>query len=83
MEFYPKRSTYRARLQEEKFNRIDEQFERLKNENYIESASDQYNTNDYENAISNTYAKAKKYKRKAKKLYNNLQKLKIHYDKAK
>ena len=83
MEFYPKRSTYRARQHEEKFNRIDEQFERLKNENYIESASDQYNTNDYENAISNTYAKAKKYKRKAKKLYNNLQKLKIHYDKAK
>ena len=78
-----KRSTYRARQYEDKFNKIDEQFDKLDDENYIESTEDQYNTNDYENAISNTYAKAKRYKRKAKKLYNNLQKLKAHYDKAK
>jgi chromosome segregation ATPase len=45
--------------------------------------SERYNTKDYENVISTTYAKAKKYKRKAKKLYANLQKLKSHYAKAK
>lgn len=50
---------------------------------YQETNSDQYVTADYENVINTTYAKAKKYKRKAKKLYSNLQKLKAHYTKAK
>lgn len=83
LENQQKRSTYRPRPFDENFNRRDDQFERTNDEKYLETGSDQYNTNDYENAISNTYAKAKKYKRKAKKLYNNLQKLKTHYDKAK
>jgi len=58
---------------------------------YPENYSDQnmqpeevnYETNDYENAVASTYAKAKKYKRKAKKLYKNLEKMKAHYSKAK
>lgn len=56
-----------------------------KGDNYGDEniASERYNTKDYENVISTTYAKARKYKRKAKKLYTNLQKLKSHYTKAK
>lgn len=42
-----------------------------------------YSTNEIETALLTSYAKAKKYKRKAKKLYNNLSVLKEHYSKAK
>ncbi|CAI2385662.1 unnamed protein product [Moneuplotes crassus] len=39
--------------------------------------------NEYHKYLAQIEAKAKKYKRKAKKLYSNLQKLKVHYEKAK
>jgi predicted RNase H-like nuclease (RuvC/YqgF family) len=42
-----------------------------------------YSTNEIETALLTSYTKAKKYKRKAKKLYNNLAVLKEHYSKAK
>jgi len=46
---------------------------------YEDTQSEQYDTNDYEDLIRATLAKAKKYKRKAKKLYRSLQNLKIEF----
>ena len=40
---------------------------------YEDTEGEQYDTNDYENLINITYQKAKKYKRKARKLYTSLQ----------
>ena len=37
----------------------------------------------YDEILESTYQKARKYKKKAKKLYSNLQRLKSHYEKAK
>jgi hypothetical protein len=48
---------------------------------YEESASGK--DSDYDDVLNQTYQKAKKYKRKAKKLYSNLQRLKTHYERAK
>jgi hypothetical protein len=48
---------------------------------YEESASGK--DSDYDDVLNETYQKARKYKRKAKKLYNNLQRLKTHYQRAK
>lgn len=46
---------------------------------YENTQSDNYDTNDYENLINVTYEKARRYKRKAKKLYKSLQELKQKY----
>jgi hypothetical protein len=48
---------------------------------YEESASGK--DSDYDDVLNQTYQKARKYKRKAKKLYSNLQRLKTHYERAK
>ena len=45
--------------------------------------NENFDYEDYLNTLSEVQAKAKKYKKKAKKLYSNLEKLKIHYEKAK
>jgi hypothetical protein len=46
---------------------------------YEDTETEQYNTADYEQLIATTYEKAKKYKRKAKKLYTNLQNVKSQF----
>lgn len=69
----------------------NDQFEEIFRKNFEKPESPQSfkksetDENDYniENILIIANTKAKKYKKKAKKLYSNLQKLKFHYEKAK
>lgn len=73
---------YQEKVNPHRENKESKKYSKAKDYNsYEESGSGK--ESDYEDVLNQTYLKAKKYKRKAKKLYSNLQRLKIHYEKAK